>query len=190
MSFFTYALRLALRFFCLYVFLLLPLVFFTMGVGGKVQGTRTCCWWKGKTTAGSTGIQGTKPKAGGCGTELWTWCRSYPPRFPFPCAALRMVTNGSPDLCAIRYRPSSNPVSFFSRWWSIFNDLESLNPQEMFCFQSSGSFRSRATFDVCALMCATESWRQGERQTERTTRASVHIKSFTSSSVLCLVLTK
>lgn len=81
---------------------------FTMGVGGKVQGTLPCCWWKGRTTAGSTGIQGTKPKAGGCGTELWAWCRSYPPRFPFPCAALRMVTNGSPDLCAIRYRPSSN----------------------------------------------------------------------------------
>lgn len=27
-----------------------------------------------------------------------------------------------------------------------------LNPQEMLCIQPSGSFLSRATFDVCALM--------------------------------------
>ena len=81
---------------------------FMKGVGGKVQGTRPCFWWKGRTTAGSTGIQGTRPGAGSFGTELWTCCRLYAPRLTFPLAAFNKVTNGSPALCAIRYCPSSN----------------------------------------------------------------------------------
>lgn len=78
------------------------------GFNGKVQGTRPCFWWKGRTTAGSTGIQGTRLGVGGCGTELWTCCRLYAPRLTFPLVAFNKVTNGSPALCAIRYRPSSN----------------------------------------------------------------------------------
>lgn len=42
----------------------------------------------------------------------------------------------------------------------------------MFCFQSSGSFRSRATFDVCALMWAAREEREGEGYTEGRTRAN------------------
>lgn len=75
---------------------------------GKVHGTRPCALWKGRTTAGSTGIQGTRPEAGGCGTEPWCCCRSYAPRFTLPVAAFNKVTNGSPALCAIRYCPLSN----------------------------------------------------------------------------------
>lgn len=81
---------------------------FTMGFGGKVQGTRPCFWWKGRTTAGSTGIQGTRLEVGGLGTELWICWRLYAPRVTFPLASLYKVTNGSPALCAIRYRPCSN----------------------------------------------------------------------------------
>lgn len=78
------------------------------GFGGKMQGTRPCSWWKSRTTAGSTGIQGTGPEVGACGTELWIWCRLYAPRLTFPVAAFNKVTNGSPALCTIRYCPSSN----------------------------------------------------------------------------------
>lgn len=73
-----------------------------------MQGTRPCFLWKGRHTAGSTGIQGTRLEAGGFGTELWTCCRLYAPRLTFPLAAFNKVTNGSPALCAIRYCPSSN----------------------------------------------------------------------------------
>lgn len=41
-----------------------------------------------------------------------------------------------------------------------------LNPQEMLCIQPSGSFLSRATFDVCALMWAAETDAEGEGYTE------------------------
>lgn len=78
------------------------------GKMGKVHGTRPCALWKGRTTAGSTGIQGTRPEAGGCGTEPWCCCRSYAPRFTLPVATFNKVTNGSPALCAIRYCPLSN----------------------------------------------------------------------------------
>lgn len=90
--------------------------------GGKVQGTRQCAWWNGRTTRGSRGIHGTRPEAGGCGTEPWSCWRLYAPRLTFPGAAsFNKVTKGSPALCAIRYRPSSNLQKEWSHGESLLN---------------------------------------------------------------------
>lgn len=64
-----------------------------------------------------------------------------------------LFTNRPKSLVTKSHRDDGmNPVSSAH---SGSNDTH-LNPQEMFCFQSSGSFLTRATFDVYALMWATE----------------------------------